>query len=92
MGLDKAQREFVVELKDKTTLVKCYLARSLLLNPSFGGDTMKEEVVNESFCPLSPFPSIEMSNDSTFRERLQAESGVKSVKEVQTYLYHSIVF
>ena len=81
MGLEKARREFVVELKDKTTLVKCCLGGSLLFTPPFSGDTVKEEVVNESFRALSPFPSIGISEDSTFGDRLQPESGVKSAKK-----------
>ena len=81
MGLEKAQRELVVELKAKTTLVKCCLGGSLLLTAPVSGDTVKEEVVNESFRALSPFPSIGISEDSTFGERLQSERGVKSAKK-----------
>ena len=85
MELEKAQKEFVVELKDKTTLMKCCLAGSLLLTPPFSGDTVKDEVVNESFYSLPPFPSIGISEDSTFGERLQPDSGVKSAKKLKTY-------
>ena len=84
MGLEKAQRSLLLRLKDKTTLVKCCLGGSLLLTPPFSGDIVKEEVVNESFRALSPFPSVGISEDTTFGERLQPESGVKSAKKYKS--------
>ena len=57
VGLEKPQRDFVVELKDKTAIERCYLGRSLLLPlASDKFSAVKEEPVDE--LQASPFPIV----------------------------------